>query len=72
MDSIDEEIEAEIKGFFAAENMNVETKEDKGLDWWNFNKSKYPLLALQENIFLHHHLLYILKDCFLKLGICTS
>ena len=27
-DSIDEEIEAEIKGFFAIENLNAENKED--------------------------------------------
>ena len=32
-DSIGEEIEAEIKGFFATENLNAETEENKVLNW---------------------------------------
>ena len=40
-DSFYEEIEAEIKGFFATENLNAETEEDKVLNWWNLNKTKY-------------------------------
>ena len=44
-DSIDEEIETEIKGFFATENLNAETKEEKVLNYWNLNGSKYPHLA---------------------------
>ena len=44
-DSIDKEIEAEIKGFFATENLNAEKKEDKVFNWWNLNKSKYPHVA---------------------------
>ena len=70
--SIDEEIEAQIKVFFKTESLNVETEEDKVLNWWNFNKTKYPYPVLQGNILLHHHLLCILKDYFLKLEVCTS
>ena len=44
-DSIDEENEAEEKGFFTTENLNAETEEDKVLNWWNFNKTKHPHLA---------------------------
>ena len=36
-DYIDEEVEAEIKGFSTTENFNAETEEDKVLNWWNFN-----------------------------------
>ena len=32
-DSIDEEIEAKIKDFFATENMNAETEEAEVLNW---------------------------------------
>ena len=42
---IDKEIEAEIKDFFTTENLNAETEEVKVLNWWNFNKTKYPHLA---------------------------
>ena len=38
--SIDEELEAEIKGCFATKNLNAETEEEKVLNWWNFNKTK--------------------------------
>ena len=41
-DSIYEEIEAEIKGFFATENLSAETEKDKVLNWWNLKKTKYP------------------------------
>ena len=44
-ESIAEEIEAEIKGFFATESLYAETKEGKVLNCWNFNKSKHPHLA---------------------------
>ena len=44
-DSTDEEIQAEIKGFFSTENLDKVTKEDKVLNWWNLNKTKYPHLA---------------------------
>ena len=44
-DSLDEEIEAEIKGFYATENLNEVTEEDKVLNMWNLNKTKYPHLA---------------------------
>ena len=44
-DPIDEEIEAEIKGFFSIEHLNVETDKDKILNWLNLNKKKYPHLA---------------------------
>ena len=40
---INEEIKAEIKGFFATDNLNTETKEV--LNWFNFKNSKYPHLA---------------------------
>ena len=40
-----EEIEEEIKGFFVTDNLNTEAKQDKVLNWWNFNKSKYSHLA---------------------------
>ena len=43
--SFDQEIEAEIKGFFATENLNAETEEDKVLNWLNFDQTKYPHLA---------------------------
>ena len=39
-DSIDEEIEAEIKGFFATENLNAESEEDELLNWWKLYKTK--------------------------------
>ena len=71
-DSIDETIKAEIKGFFATEKLKAESKEDKVLNWWNLNKSKYLELASyakKKNILLHHHLLYIPKGYFLKLVI---
>ena len=38
-DSIDKEVEAEIKGFFATENLNAETEDAKVLNWWNLNKT---------------------------------
>ena len=44
-DSINEEIEAEIKGFFDTKSSNAETEEDKVLNRLNFNKTKYPDLA---------------------------
>ena len=71
-DSIDEEIEAEIKSFFATENLYAETEKDKVLKWLDLNKQNIHFLpALQENILLNYHLLCISKDYFLKLVICT-
>ena len=40
-DSIDEEIKAEIKGFFT-----TETEEANVLNWLNLNKTKYQNLAI--------------------------
>ena len=59
--SIDEEIEAEIKSFLATENLSAETEEDKGETLTSFAR-KY--LAAQSSSI-------ILKDYFLKLVICT-
>ena len=70
--SIDEGIEAEIKSFFATENLNAETEEDNVLNWWKLNRQNTLILSgLQENILLHYHLMSILKDYFLKMVICT-
>ena len=44
-DSIHEEIEAELKRFFAIENLNIEIEEDKVLNWLNSNNSNYQHLA---------------------------
>ena len=44
-DSVDEENEAEIKGYFTTESLNAETEEDKDLNRLYFNKKKYPHLA---------------------------
>ena len=71
--SINEKIKAEIKVFFfATENLKAETKEDKVINWWNLNKSKYLDFASFAKILLHHHLLFIPIDYFLKLRICMS
>ena len=45
MDSIDEEIEAEIKGFISTKNLNAETEENKIINWWNLNNTKYQHFA---------------------------
>ena len=42
---INAEIKAEIKGFFATENLTAETEEGKVLNCRNLNKTKYPHLA---------------------------
>ena len=44
-DYIDEEVEAEIKGFSTTENFNAETEEAKVLFWLNLDKTKFPHLA---------------------------
>ena len=42
-DSIDEVIEAIIKGFFATESLNAETKEDKSLKLVELEEVKIPI-----------------------------
>ena len=36
---------AEINGFFATKNLKEETHDNKVLNWWNLNKTKYTHLA---------------------------
>ena len=45
-DSVDQEIETEIKAFLAENNLPAEeVKEAEVLSWWNSNKKKYTHLA---------------------------
>ena len=45
-DSVDQEIETEIKAFLAENNLPAEeVKEAEVLSWWNLNKKKYTHLA---------------------------
>ena len=65
-DLVDQEIETEIKLYFAEENLSAQKVEEaEVLSLWNSNKTKYIHLArLAKDIFRHHHLLFILKGYF--------
>ena len=64
-------LKQKIKGFFDTKNSNVETKSDKVSIWLNLNKSKYQHLFSFARKYIAA-LLHILKDYFLKLGVCMT
>ena len=74
IDLVDQEIETENKLYLAEENLSAQkVKEAEVLSWWNSNKKNTLIwLGLQEGIFWHHHLLFILKGYSQKLVTCTN
>ena len=74
-DLICQESETDIKLYMAEENLSAQKVEEaEVLSWWNSNKKKSTLIwpGLQEGIFRHHHLLFIMKGYFKKLVTCTN
>ena len=72
-DFVDNEIVAEIKGFFATENLNAETEKDKVLNWCNLKKTKNPhLVSYSRKYFAARSSFLYSGFFFLKLGNCTS
>ena len=65
-DSVDQEIETEIKAFLAEENLSAKLKSCLG--GIQTKKNTHILPGLQEGIFRHHHLLFILKWLFSAAG----
>ena len=74
LDLIDQETETEINSYLAEENLSTQkVKEAEVLSLLNSNKKKTLIWpGLQEGIFQHHHLLFILKGYFQKLVTCTN
>jgi len=51
----------------------LKIEEAEVLSWWNSNKKNTLIWSgLQEGIFRHHHLLFIMKGYFQKLVTCTN
>ena len=73
-DSVDQEIETEIKAFWLKTIYLLKKlkKLKYCLGGTQTRKNTHISPGLQEGIFWHHHLLFILKDYFQKLVTCTN